>query len=109
MSGGIAYVLDKDHSLYRRINKDMIELEEVSEKVDREELKSILEDYVKSTGSKRGKEILDNFDEELLCFKKVIARDYQRMIRTIAKYEEEGASRERAELEAFKEVTNKAV
>jgi hypothetical protein len=31
------------------------------------------------------------------------------MIRTIAKYEEEGASRERAELEAFKEVTNKAV
>ncbi|MBP8968195.1 MAG: CTP synthase [Lachnospiraceae bacterium] len=87
MSGGIAYVLDKDHSLYRRINKDMIELEEVSEKVDREELKTILEDYVKCTGSKLGKEILDNFDEELLCFKKVIARDYQRMIRTIAKYE----------------------
>ena len=50
-----------------------------------------------------------NFDEELLCFKKVIARDYQRMIRTIAKYEEEGASRERAELEAFKEVTSAAV
>ncbi len=109
MSGGIAYVLDKDHSLYRRINKDMIELEEVSEKVDREELKTILEDYVKCTGSKLGKEILDNFDEELLCFKKVIARDYQRMIRTIAKYEEEGASRERAELEAFKEVTSAAV
>ena len=109
MSGGIAYVLDKDHSLYRRINKDMIELEEVSEKVDREELKTILEDYVKCTGSKLGKEILDNFDEQLLCFKKVIARDYQRMIRTIAKYEEEGASRERAELEAFKEVTNAAV
>ncbi len=48
-------------------------------------------------------------NSELLCFKKVIARDYQRMIRTIAKYEEEGASRERAELEAFKEVTSAAV
>jgi glutamate synthase (ferredoxin) len=109
MSGGIAYVLDRDHSLYRKVNKDMVELEEVSEKYDIEELRSILEDYVKATDSELGKAILDNFDEEILSFKKVIARDYHRMIRTIAKYEEQGISRESAELEAFKEITGTAV
>ncbi len=109
MSGGIAYVLDRDHSLYRKVNKDMVELEEVSEKYDVEELKSILEDYVGATGSELGKTILDNFDEEILSFKKVIARDYHRMIRTIARYEEQGISRESAELEAFKEITGTAV
>ena len=109
MSGGIAYVLDRDHSLYRKINKDMVELEEVTEKYDIEELKSILEDYVKSTDSELGKEILDNFDAELPGFKKVIARDYQTMIRTIGKYEEQGISREASELEAFKEFTGAAV
>ncbi|MCR4892370.1 MAG: glutamate synthase large subunit, partial [Lachnospiraceae bacterium] len=90
MSGGIAYVLDRNHSLYRRINKDMVDLEELKEKYDIEELKTILKDYVEETGSELGQEILDNFDKELLCFKKVVARDYQRMIRTIGKYEEQG-------------------
>jgi len=105
MSGGIAYVLDRDHSLYRRVNKDMVELEELREKYDIEELKTILKDYVKETGSERGKEILEHFSEELLCFKKVIARDYQKMIRSIGKYEEQGVSKENAELEAFRELT----
>jgi len=109
MSGGIAYVLDKDHSLYRKINKDMVELEEVREKYDIEELKGILEDYVRSTGSELGRKILDDFDDELPGFKKVIARDYQKMIRTIGKYEEQGISREDSELEAFRELTGSAV
>ncbi len=105
MSGGIAYVLDRDHSLYRRINKDMVELEQLRDKYDIEELKEILTDYVHATGSERGQEILDNFDREVLNFKKVIARDYQKMIRTIGRYEEQGISREHAELEAFRELT----
>ena len=52
---------------------------------------------------------IKNFDEEILCFKKVIARDYQKMIRAIGKYEEQGISRASAELEAFRELTNSAV
>ena len=48
-------------------------------------------------------------DAELPGFKKVISRDYQRMIRTIGKYEEQGISREASELEAFKEITGSAV
>ncbi|MCR5303165.1 MAG: glutamate synthase large subunit [Lachnospiraceae bacterium] len=109
MSGGIAYVLDRDHSLYRRVNKDMVELKEIREKYEIEELKDILEDYVKATGSILGKEILKNFEDELMCFKKVVSRDYQKMIRTIGRFEEQGFSRESAELEAFREVTNAAI
>ena len=109
MSGGIAYVLDRDHSLYRRINKDMVELEELKDKYDIGELKAILTDYVRATESKLGKEILTNFDREMLCFKKVIARDYQKMIRMIGKYEEQGISRENSELEAFRELTGVSV
>ena len=108
MSGGIAYVLDRNHTLYRRINKGMASLEPLKEKYDIEELKTILQDYVKATDSELGKKILENFDKEVFCFKKVIARDYQRMIRTIGKYEEEGISKENAQLEAFREVTGEA-
>ena len=105
MSGGIAYVLDSDHTLYLRINKDMVSLLDVSEKYDIEELKSILTDYVKETSSEKGKEILDNFDEYISHFKKVVPVDYQKMISAIAKFEEQGISHDDAELEAFKEVT----
>ena len=109
MSGGIAYVLDRDHTLYRKINKDMVALGEVSEKYDIEELKSILTDYVRATDSVLGREILENFDRELFCFKKVISRDYQKMIRAIGRYEEQGITRDKAELEAFRELTGSAV
>ncbi|MCR5293590.1 MAG: glutamate synthase large subunit [Lachnospiraceae bacterium] len=109
MSGGVAYVLDRKHSLYRRVNKDMVELGEVREKYDAAELKEILEEYVKETGSGLGREILEHFEEELLNFKKVAARDYHKMIRAISRYEEQGIDRDKAELEAFRELTGTAV
>ncbi len=80
MSGGIAYVLDRDHSLYRRVNKDMVELEELSEREDIEELQEILKDYVSETNSALGRSILDNFEEETGHFKKIIARDYKELL-----------------------------
>ncbi|MCR5654517.1 MAG: glutamate synthase large subunit [Lachnospiraceae bacterium] len=109
MSGGIAYVLDRDHSLYRKLNKDMVELEEVTDRYDMEELEGILKEYVAQTDSELAKEILSNFEEELMNFKKIVPRDYHKMIRAIAKYEEQGISREKAELEAFREITEEKV
>ncbi|MBR7045622.1 MAG: glutamate synthase large subunit [Lachnospiraceae bacterium] len=109
MSGGIAYVLDRDHSLYRRVNKDMVELDQVTDKYDMAELRQILTDYTMETGSVLGREILENFDREIRCFKKVTPRDYHRMIRAISRYEEQGITRENAELEAFRELTGSAL
>ena len=106
MSGGIAYVLDSDHMLYRRINKDMVNMEELKDKYDIEELKEILKDYKKETGSELAGKLLDDFGSFIPDFKKIIPRDYQKMISAIGRFEEQGLSRENAELEAFEETAS---
>nr|MCR5487901.1 glutamate synthase large subunit [Lachnospiraceae bacterium] len=105
MSGGIAYVLDREHTLYRRINMEMVSMEELSDKYDVEELKRILTEYEAETGSKRAGELLSDFEAHIHDFKKIIPKDYQRMITAIAHFEEQGLSRENAVLEAFDSVT----
>ena len=46
MSGGIAYVLDEDATLYRKVNKTMVSLEPVTDKYDVLELKEIIAEHV---------------------------------------------------------------
>ena len=101
MSGGIAYVLDEDNDLYTRINKEMVFLEEVSNKYDVMELKEMINEHVALTNSEKGKEILDNFSEYLPKFKKVVPYDYNRMLMAIVQMEEKGLSSEQAQIEAF--------
>ncbi len=101
MSGGIAYVLDEEHDLYRRLNKELVEVSTVSQKSDKTRLRSLIEQHVEATGSERGKEILDHFEEYVPSFKKIIPHEYNKMLNSIAVYESKGMSREEAELEAF--------
>ena len=106
MSGGVAYVLDEHNSLYKNLNKQLVITEKLDSKIDREELKALIEEHVKATGSKKGMEIIDNFDDYIPKFKKIIAGDYKQMLRLTAKYEEQGLSREKAQIEAFSEFMN---
>ncbi len=101
MSGGIAYVLDVKHDLYLRLNKELVSMETVTEKFDIHELKTLIEEHVAATGSEKGKRILAEFDVYLPSFKKIIPRDYAKMLQTIAQMEEKGESREQAEIDAF--------
>ena len=101
MSGGIAYVLDENHELYLRLNKQMVDMEAVTERHDGEELRTLIEHHVRETGSPLGKRVLDHFQEYLPKFKKIIPRDYKRMITTIGQMEEKGMSQEKATMEAF--------
>ncbi len=101
MSGGIAYVLDQDTDLYKKLNKELVSMEAVTEKYDVLELKSMIEDHVKNTGSAKGKEILEHFGDYLPKFKKIIPHDYRRMLLTIVQMEEKGLSSEQAQIEAF--------
>lgn len=103
MSGGIAYVLDENNDLYKRLNKSLVATEEVKNKYDVQILKQMIEEHVKYTNSSRGKEILDNFEEYLPKFKKIIPHDYQKMLNAIAKMEEKGLNPEQAQIEAFYE------
>ncbi len=103
MSGGIAYVLDEKSELYKNLNKDMVSLEDLTGKYDIIELKEMINAHVAYTNSKKGKEILDNFDQYLPKFKKIIPHDYARMQKNILKLEEKGLSGEQASIEAFYE------
>ena len=101
MSGGVAYVLDEKHDFYRRLNKELVTMTPVTEKHDAEELRAMIEEHVKRTGSRRGAEILEHFSEMLPLFKKVMPNDYRRMLTAIGRMEEKGLSRDQAALEAF--------
>ncbi len=107
MSGGIAYVLDEKNDLYKRLNKDLVSMEEVTNKYDVLELKDMINEHVKYTNSSRGKEILENFGEYLPKFKKILPHDYRRMMNTIVQMEEKGLSSEQAQIEAFYANTRK--
>ena len=106
MSGGIAYVLDMENDLYKRLNKEMIHVEAVSDKYEIGELKQIIMDHVNYTNSEIGKRILDKFNEYLPKFKKIIPKDYEKMMNTIVAMEEKGLTSEQATIEAFYKIKN---
>ena len=94
-------LLDEGHSLYMRLNKEQVLIDTLTEAHDIEELRCLITEHVAATGSPKGKKILAAFNSYIPCFKKIMPRDYDRMLRSIAKFEEKGLSREQAELEAF--------
>lgn len=107
MSGGIAYVLDEKRDLYKRLNKELVSMEEVSNKYDVLELKEMIQEHVAYTNSEKGKYILAHFGEFLPRFKKILPHDYRRMMNTIVQMEEKGLSSEQAQIEAFYANTRK--
>ena len=82
-------------------------MEPLTEKHDVEELRGLIEEHVAATGSRRGKEILDRWEENISNFKKILPHDYDRMLRTIAQMEERGMSHDEAEVEAFYAIAGK--
>lgn len=101
MSGGIAYVLDEDRDLYKKLNKELVSLNEVTEKYDILELKQMIQEHVAATNSEKGKEVLEHFADYLPKFKKILPHDYARMRQTILEMEEKGMGLEQAQIEAF--------
>ncbi len=101
MSGGVAYVLDEKHDLYRRVNKDLVSVELVTKSRDIDELRELIEEHYRETGSAVAARILADFDGHLPDFKKIMPADYQRMLQGIAHFEELGETREQAEMDAF--------
>ena len=107
MSGGVVYVLDMDSDLYTKVNKQMVSTQRVTNKYDVLELKEMIEQHTKCTGSAKGREILENFEQYLPKFKKIIPYDYQKMLMSIVQMEEKGLSSEQAQIEAFYANTKK--
>jgi glutamate synthase (ferredoxin) len=101
MSGGIAYVLDTDQSFVHHANLEMVLLERVEDAQEEQELRTMIEEHVKYTGSPLGQRILSNWAATLPQFVRVIPKDYKKMMEYIAKAEDQGLQGERALMAAF--------
>jgi glutamate synthase domain-containing protein 2/glutamate synthase domain-containing protein 1/glutamate synthase domain-containing protein 3 len=80
MSGGIAYVWDRQGTFEKNCNPGMVELFPVKEEKDISELKGLIEKHLKYTKSSVAQGILNNWQEVLGQFVKVYPRDYRRVL-----------------------------
>lgn len=103
MSGGIAFVYDADGSFRSKINKEMVHVEELSEQYEINEVKTLIRNHVKFTSSSVGQKILENWEENVFSFVKVIPKDFKRMFESIEKAKLTGLNQEEAVMAAFKE------
>ena len=109
MSGGVAYVLDENHDLYKRLNHELVKMYALDDEVttlsgtsDEEKLRSLIEQHEKETGSLRAKEILSDWESWKCRFKKIIPNDYLKIMSEIAAQEKAGSKHDDAVLAAFK-------
>ncbi|MCR4713980.1 MAG: glutamate synthase subunit alpha [Treponemataceae bacterium] len=112
MSGGVAYVLDENHDLYKRINHELVKMYALDDEVttlrdttDTERLYELIEQHAAETGSVRAKAILADWEHYKACFKKIIPNDYLRIMTEIAAQERAGGEHDDAVLAAFKKCT----
>ena len=79
MSGGIAYVLDRDGDFATRCNKDMVDLEEMDDD-DAALVRELITRHVDHTTSPCGQRVLEGWTELRASFVKVMPRDYKRVL-----------------------------
>jgi glutamate synthase (NADPH/NADH) large chain len=89
MSGGIAYVYDPDEVFASKVNYEMVELQPL-DAADRNFLVDIVTRHRDLTGSGVAERILDGEDQMLGSFRKVMPKDYQRVLNVIAESEAAG-------------------
>jgi len=96
MSGGVAYVFDEDGLFGQRCNTAMVALEKVPTAAEQEaagdkaswhrgqtdeaQLRRLLEDHSRWTGSAKAREILDNWAQTRTQFVKVFPTEYKRAL-----------------------------
>jgi len=89
MSGGIAFVYDPDDTFFRRLNAEMVDLEPL-EPDDGEWLREVLRTHEHLTGSTVAQKLLQRWHSEVRRFKKVMPRDYKRVLEAARIAEESG-------------------
>jgi len=99
MSGGYAYILDCDE---RYVNTGLVELRTANND-DLKRIKELIEQHVLHTNSAKGRHILENWNNFVNRFTKVVPVAYEEMQAAIERFKEQGLSLEEAQLAAFKE------
>ena len=92
MSGGVAFVLDEEGRFDRLCNKDMVGLEPVESEEDVALLRGMVERHLEWTESSLAERVLEDFEELLPRFIKVMPNDLKRVLRERQEAELEVAS-----------------
>jgi glutamate synthase (NADPH/NADH) large chain len=85
MSGGVAYVWDRDGDFHKRCNLESFELEKISESQDILELQNLIKNHHRYTQSPVAESILANWEQSLQQFVKVMPTDYKRVMQELAR------------------------
>ena len=80
MSGGIAFVYDPDDDFAIRFNDGLADLERLAEPEDIALLRQLVQDHLEHTGSAPAEKLLADWDKSVTRFKKVMPRDYRRVL-----------------------------
>jgi glutamate synthase (NADPH/NADH) large chain len=79
MSGGFAFVWDPDQSLYRRMNREMVDVDPLDEE-DVDWLRGIVTLHLEATGSEVAERLLSKWWRNVNSFAKVFPKDYKRVL-----------------------------
>ncbi len=117
MSGGVAYVYDEDGQFAKRCNTASVKLEKVlphdefvasvprgvwhNDQSDEQQLRALIEAHSRWTGSKRARDLLDNWAAARAKFVKVFPTEYQRALGEI--YERKQKEKQAAQAPAAPE------
>ena len=80
MSGGVAYVWDKNHHFDYFCNMDMVEINLVEDSVSRKELHELIRQHYLYTGSKLARTMLDDWNRYIEDFIQVVPIEYKRVL-----------------------------
>jgi glutamate synthase (ferredoxin) len=103
MSGGIAYVLDKQGDFARNVNRQMVGLEKIEDPAEAAGVRAMVEQHFTYTKSTRARQVLDTWEQMLPLFVKIMPKDYKRMLECIKRVHEQGLTGEEAIMVAFEE------
>jgi glutamate synthase domain-containing protein 3 len=86
MSGGVAYVYDADDKFLQKLNFEMVDLERLDEE-DVEWLRDTVRKHYEETESPVAERILKGWHTEVRAFRKVMPKDYRRVLDAMAEAE----------------------
>jgi glutamate synthase domain-containing protein 3 len=84
MSGGIAFVYDPEQDFDLRCNLDMVDIEPIDQPEDVALLRDMIQRHQRYTGSPRARMLLDDWDQTLSLFVKVMPMEYRRALGQMA-------------------------
>jgi glutamate synthase (NADPH/NADH) large chain len=99
MSGGVAYVWDPEGALPTRLNREMVDLDPVDDS-DLEWLRGILGRHRELTGSPVAAQLLGEWPAAPAAWRKVMPKDYKRVLQAATEAAERGVSADEAVMAA---------